>query len=109
MEELTPSPTWHDSARVGMGQVRLFSERVNLAELTPHDALASTSYCLAKPGLEYVVLNRSSVAVTVSSAGSDNIYNVSSQGSAGSQTTISVSAGAKVMLCDDGTYWLMSN
>lgn len=55
MEELTPSPTWHDSARVGMGQVRLFCERVNLAELTPHEALASTAYCLAKPGLEYVV------------------------------------------------------
>jgi hypothetical protein len=55
MEELTPSPTWHDSARAGMGQARLFSERVNLAELTPHDALASTGYCLAKPGSEYVV------------------------------------------------------
>ena len=55
MEELTPSPTWHDSARVAMGQTRQFSEKINLAEMSPHDELASTQYCLAKPGSEYVV------------------------------------------------------
>jgi hypothetical protein len=55
MEELTPSPTWHDSARVAMGQTRRFAEKINLAEMPPHDALASTRYCLAKPGSEYVV------------------------------------------------------
>lgn len=55
MEELTPSPTWHDSARVGMGQTRQFADRINLSEMSPHDALASTRYCLAKPGSEYVV------------------------------------------------------
>jgi hypothetical protein len=54
MEELTPSPAWHDSARAGMGQARLFSERVNLADLVPHGELASTGYCLARPGFEYV-------------------------------------------------------
>jgi hypothetical protein len=40
MEELTPSPTWHDSARVAMGQTRRFADRINLAEMPPHDALA---------------------------------------------------------------------
>ena len=55
MEELTPSPTWHDSARVAMGQARRFAERIGLAEMPPHDALASTRYCLAKPGFEYLV------------------------------------------------------
>lgn len=55
MEELTPSPTWHDSARVAMGQARRFAERIGLAEMAPHDALASTRFCLAKPGFEYLV------------------------------------------------------
>ena len=55
MEELTSSPTWHDSARIAMGQTRRFAERINLTEMTPHDALASTQYCLAKPGFEYLV------------------------------------------------------
>jgi Family of unknown function (DUF6298) len=55
MEELTPSPTWHDSARVAMGQTRQLADRINLAEMSPHDELASTRYCLAKSGSEYVV------------------------------------------------------
>jgi hypothetical protein len=55
MEELTPSPTWHDSAREAMGQTRLYAEKINLAEMTPHDDLASVRYCLAKPGFEYLV------------------------------------------------------
>ncbi len=55
MEELTPSPTWQDSARVAMGQARRFAEKINLAEMSPHDELASTRYCLANPGSEYLV------------------------------------------------------
>lgn len=71
MEELTPSPTWHDSARVAMGQTRRFAERINLAEMSPHDALASTRYCLAKPGSEYVIFQpggRGEFAVNLSDA-----------------------------------------
>jgi hypothetical protein len=55
MEELTPSPTWHDSAREAMGQVRRYAEKMNLAEMVPRDDLASVRYCLAKPGSEYLV------------------------------------------------------
>ncbi len=55
MEELPPSPTWHDSAREAMGQTRRYAEKINLAEMTPHDELASVRYCLAKPGSEYLV------------------------------------------------------
>lgn len=55
MEELLPSPTWQDSARQGMGQTRQFSERINLAAMTPHDELSGTRYCLANPGREYLV------------------------------------------------------
>jgi len=55
MEDLLPSPTWQDSARQGMGQTRQFSERIDLADMTPHDELSGTHYCLANPGKEYLV------------------------------------------------------
>ncbi|MEK7406063.1 MAG: hypothetical protein AAB225_13230 [Acidobacteriota bacterium] len=55
MEELPPSPVWHDSARDAMGQTRRYAGKINLAEMTPHDELATTRYCLAKPGSEYLV------------------------------------------------------
>ena len=38
-----------------MGQTRRYAEKINLAEMVPHDGLASTRYCLAKPGSEYLV------------------------------------------------------
>ena len=37
MEELLPSPTWQDSARVAMGQVRRFADRMNLAAMKPEE------------------------------------------------------------------------
>ena len=54
MGDLTPSPTWQDSARVAMGQVRKFSEKVKLAQMVPIDGLSETRYCLASIGREYV-------------------------------------------------------
>lgn len=44
-----------DGVRQAMGQARRLATRVNLAEMTPHDELASTAYCLANPGTAYVV------------------------------------------------------
>ena len=42
-------------ARPAMGHTRAYAERVNLAAMTPRNDLASTEYCLANPGSEYVV------------------------------------------------------
>lgn len=56
MEELNPSPTWRDSARMGMGQTRRYAEKVDLAATTPRAELSSTRYCLANAGEEYLVL-----------------------------------------------------
>lgn len=42
-------------ARPAMGHTRAYAERMNLAAMAPHDKLASTKYCLAKPGSEYLV------------------------------------------------------
>jgi len=55
MEELLPSPTWQDSARLAMGQTRRYAERMNLAAMVPAGELAATGYCLAERGKEYLV------------------------------------------------------
>ena len=44
-----------DGARRAMGHTRAFAERMNLAAMTPQPKLASTRYCLASPGAEYLV------------------------------------------------------
>jgi len=55
MEELLPSPTWQDSARVAMGQTRRYAEKMNLAAMVPAGELAAAGYCLAHRGEEYLV------------------------------------------------------
>jgi hypothetical protein len=54
MENLDNSAGW-TAGRAAMGHTRRLAERVNLATLHPHPELASTRYCLANPGQEYVV------------------------------------------------------
>jgi hypothetical protein len=55
MEEMLPSPTWQDSARMAMGQTRRYAERMNLAAMMPAGDLSATGYCLAAKGSEYLV------------------------------------------------------
>jgi hypothetical protein len=38
-----------------LGQTRRFAGRINLAAMTPQNKLASTAYCLANPGAEYLI------------------------------------------------------
>lgn len=47
-------PQW-EPVRRSLGFVRRLSERIDLAAMTPHNALASTQYCLADSGSEYLV------------------------------------------------------
>jgi hypothetical protein len=47
-------PRW-EPVRRALGQTRRFAERVNLAAMAPRGELASTGYCLARPGIEYLV------------------------------------------------------
>jgi len=47
-------PKW-DPIRRSMGYTRMYAERMNLAAMRPRNDLASTKYCLAKPGVEYLV------------------------------------------------------
>ena len=46
---------WAEALRVQMGQAQRWSRRVDLAAMIPHDDLASTGYCLAYHGVEYLV------------------------------------------------------
>lgn len=41
--------------RVAMGQTLRYARRVNLAEMVPAGGLASTGYCMANSGVEYLV------------------------------------------------------
>jgi hypothetical protein len=48
-----PDPYW-DILRKSMGLTRTIAERLDLAAVVPHDELASTQFCLADPGKEYL-------------------------------------------------------
>ncbi len=65
MEEMLPSPTWQDSARVAMGQIRRFGDRVHLAAMKPEPRLSATGYCLAARGQEYLVFQSDKGEFTV--------------------------------------------
>jgi hypothetical protein len=49
-----PTPEW-ESVRMAMGYTRAVTDRVELASMRPMEELASTGYCLAAPGKEYLV------------------------------------------------------
>jgi len=47
-------PKW-DSVRRAMGQTLTVANRVDLARMIPREDLASSTYCLSNPGVEYLV------------------------------------------------------
>ena len=47
------------------GQTRTYAMQMNLAAMTPRNDLASTQYCLANPGKEYLVYLPEGGEVTV--------------------------------------------
>ncbi len=57
-----------ESVRRAMGATRALSSQVDLARLTPQNALASTGYCLANPAQEYLVYQPDSGPFTVALA-----------------------------------------
>jgi hypothetical protein len=51
--------------RKAMGQTRSYATRMNLAAATPRNDLASTGFCLASPGSEYLVYQPNAGAFSV--------------------------------------------
>jgi hypothetical protein len=64
MEDMSNSAGWV-AGRAAMGHTRTYANKMNLAAMTPQDALASTRYCLANPGKEYLVYVPEGGEVTV--------------------------------------------
>jgi hypothetical protein len=61
-------PRW-EPIRRSMGDVRKLAQRVHLASMTPQEALASSGFCLANAGKEYLVfVPQGSVTVDLSAA-----------------------------------------
>ena len=60
MEDLSPSPTWQDSARTAMGQTRRWSQKIDLAHMVPDAEVSEAKYCLANRGQEYLVFQEGS-------------------------------------------------
>ena len=54
-----------EEARRALGDTRRYATRMNLAAMTPCSELASTQYCLAAPGKEYLVYVPVGGAVTI--------------------------------------------
>jgi hypothetical protein len=61
-------PGW-DPVRLALGHTLRFARRMDLAHATPHDELASTGYCLANRGTEYLVYLPEGDEVTVDLSG----------------------------------------
>jgi hypothetical protein len=64
----TFDPRW-EPVRRAMGHTRAYAERVNLAKMMPRADLSSTGYCLANPGVEYIVFLPKGGAATVDLSG----------------------------------------
>jgi hypothetical protein len=63
-------PTWasndeQEAMRRAMGHTRAYAGRIPLAEMAPHTGLSSTGYCLANPGVAYLVYLPDGGGVTV--------------------------------------------
>ncbi|MEW5977489.1 MAG: DUF6298 domain-containing protein [Acidobacteriota bacterium] len=59
------SPDQWNALRQALGQTRRLAERVDLAHMTPSPDIASTTYCLANTGSEYLVYQPSDGKVVI--------------------------------------------
>jgi hypothetical protein len=64
------------SARPAMGLTRRLAERLDLAAMIPRDDFASTKYCLAQPGVAYVVYLPTGGEATVDVSAAEGVLEV---------------------------------
>ncbi|MEQ2007859.1 MAG: hypothetical protein ABMA26_13765 [Limisphaerales bacterium] len=70
------SPTEAVAARKGIGQTVAWSRKVNLAAMQPSTDAASTAYCLANPGREYLAFQPGRGGFTVDLRNSSATFSV---------------------------------
>ena len=66
-------PDW-EPIRRAMGDTRRFAERMDLAKMIPHPELASSRYCLANPGQEYLLYLPEGGPVTIDLCGCEGKF-----------------------------------
>ncbi len=69
-------PANADDVRRNLGYTLRFAKRMNLAAMTPRVELASTRYCLANPGVEYLIYAPTSEPVAVDLTGGDGTFQI---------------------------------
>ena len=72
----TGDPQQWEPLRRSLGHTRRLAEQVDLAAMAPHDELASTAYCLARPGDTYVVFLPEGGEVDVDLSGGPGMFRV---------------------------------
>jgi hypothetical protein len=89
-------PQW-DTIRNAIGRTRIYANKLDLAHALPSASLASTGYCIANPGSQYLVYQPSSGAFTLTAiAGTYNYewYN-SATGTVAGSGSMAVAAGTQ--------------
>jgi hypothetical protein len=92
-------PKW-EQIRLNMGYARSYALRMDLAHAIPRGDLASTAYCLAVVGSEYLVFLPAGGSVNVNLAGVSGTRNVEWFNVSNGQVTVApdVSGGGTVTL-----------
>jgi len=65
-----------EPVRKALGNTRSYANRMNLVEMTPHDELADSKYCLANPAHEYLVYLPEGYSVSVDLSGATRTFEV---------------------------------
>jgi len=60
--------------RLNLGYAMRYAKKMNMAEMIPHNELASTQYCLANPGKEYLIYLPDGGNVTVDLSGATGSF-----------------------------------
>jgi hypothetical protein len=68
------APERWEPLRRALGETRRLADRVDLAAMVPRDDLASTTYCLARPGVAYIVFLPGGSEVEVDLSGADGSF-----------------------------------
>lgn len=91
-------PRW-DPIRKSLGYTLTYANRMNLAAMQPRNELASTNYCLANPGVEYLVYNPAadtpSITVTLAAGTYDYVCFNPNSGKVESTGTIKAGDGTR--------------
>lgn len=92
-----PADRSWEPIRAAMGQTRRFANRIDLAAMKPANEIASTTYCLAETGQEYLIYLPEGGAVTVDLSAANGDLTVEWFDPASNRTSIAgrVTGGAR--------------